>query len=620
MTFNFQGAVGPSRHLIGSVVYWYDNLRVLLNRQVEIVTTEFVVPHQPDQSNAPWPSQNTDTAHNLYFGRAHHDLSDRCPACFGPEMWGRSFNEGGDVHCEVDATFSLPHNKEAGLGFSFSNSVIFLEKSEVDAVGRRIDSARKKARRTAIRDVCARSHNAAKEGGWKFSTDKFDEKGIMVCSCRHGVPLLAARIDTPGEQQKYVVALYEHLLRLLPRAATMVLLYDIGCLLDYSLNLYEFSPNEYRDRLLLCTSAMHAYGHQWRCQIIYNPRLRPGIGLTDGEGVERIWSKLRFLICTTRSQSAARRIWALERQLLAIGETQRNNLGKWIQKRNTMLQAELRQSWESLVQCNVTIYELRAEWRNQLRSQISNQYFVGEEQLNETIEKYIIKMQMEEDSENLSEIMIGAEWTTEKSTWHHVTLTKAVRAEISRLGLDQKILDQFSGVDIEFIQQLLMTRILKQRVRGRAVGSFFEYDRLAQSKSGKQAALGNQVYMQTTKGIAKRRPALVAAINLYNRSCKELEKLYKATYNIPIPSQLSTNIKELQNDPSLMEDIWMGRSEPRWLQKDVRTGIQAMLKGDRCVEEHKRISREAYVMKDWARKALFATRRALKSDLTGALG
>jgi len=45
---------------------------------------------------------------------------------------------------------------------------------------------------------------------------------------------------------------------------------------------------------------MHAYGHQWACQLVYNPRLRPGLGLTDGEGTERLWSRLRKLIPITR--------------------------------------------------------------------------------------------------------------------------------------------------------------------------------------------------------------------------------------------------------------------------------------------------------------------------------
>lgn len=46
---------------------------------------------------------------------------------------------------------------------------------------------------------------------------------------------------------------------------------------------------------------MHAYGHQWACQLVYNPHLRKGLGLTEGEGTERIWSKFRKLIGVTRT-------------------------------------------------------------------------------------------------------------------------------------------------------------------------------------------------------------------------------------------------------------------------------------------------------------------------------
>lgn len=54
-------------------------------------------------------------------------------------------------------------------------------------------------------------------------------------------------------------------------------------------------------RLLLATSVMHAFVHQWACQIVNNPRIRTGLGLTDGEGVERLWSRMRKLIAVTRS-------------------------------------------------------------------------------------------------------------------------------------------------------------------------------------------------------------------------------------------------------------------------------------------------------------------------------
>ena len=128
----------------------------------------------------------------------------------------------------------------------------------------------------------------------------------MSIICRHDIPLFFANIDTPGEQQKYAVTLLKRVLSLLPPHATVTLLYDLGCVLDCSLHLVSLIYNtgyfmlnylQYHildDDILSCvqfaTTAMHAWAHQWACQLVYNPCLREALGLTDGEGVERVWA------------------------------------------------------------------------------------------------------------------------------------------------------------------------------------------------------------------------------------------------------------------------------------------------------------------------------------------
>lgn len=56
-------------------------------------------------------------------------------------------------------------------------------------------------------------------------------------------------------------------------------------------------------RLQLVTAAMHAYRHPWACQLVYNPRLQDGMGLTDGEGRERLWSRMRRLVGVERNSA-----------------------------------------------------------------------------------------------------------------------------------------------------------------------------------------------------------------------------------------------------------------------------------------------------------------------------
>ena len=67
--------------------------------------------------------------------------------------------------------------------------------------------------------------------------ESFDNTGLMALICRHDIPLFFANVDTLGEQQKYALALISHLFSLLPSDATVVVFYDIGCVLDQMLSL-----------------------------------------------------------------------------------------------------------------------------------------------------------------------------------------------------------------------------------------------------------------------------------------------------------------------------------------------------------------------------------------------
>src|SRR5882762_2828857 len=96
---------------------------------------------------------------------------------------------------------------------------------------------------------------------------------------------------------------------------------------------YNILPLKITSRLQLATSAMHAFGHQWACQLIYNPRLRPGLGLTDGEGTERLWSRLRKLISITRGCAVGTLTRVLD-LFLTIIHSDHGASGSWIGTHN----------------------------------------------------------------------------------------------------------------------------------------------------------------------------------------------------------------------------------------------------------------------------------------------
>ncbi|KIJ65276.1 hypothetical protein HYDPIDRAFT_89158, partial [Hydnomerulius pinastri MD-312] len=212
--------------------------------------------------------------------------------------------DGGDIHITTDGNFHHRHCRSAGSSpFFYYKPAYFLPKSQVDTVGTHIDKQRKKSPQTpkslvpdeAI-DSCESSYEAADGKKQKASMDSFDDTGLMALICRHDIPLFFANIDSPGEQQKYSVALIGHLFSLLPPEATVAVLYDVGCILARTLSLYDILPEHVVQRLRFATTAMHAYGHEWACQLVYNPRLAVGLGLSDGEGTERLWSRLVKLI------------------------------------------------------------------------------------------------------------------------------------------------------------------------------------------------------------------------------------------------------------------------------------------------------------------------------------
>lgn len=144
------------------------------------------------------------------------------------------------MHVCVDGNFHHHHLRSAGDLPSSYVSSLFIPKADVDAVGQHISNVhiRPNPRQThtsAIDEAvneCERTYTAA--DGKKVKTNQaiFDDMGVMALLCRHDIPLFLANIDTPGEQQKYAVALILHLFSLLPNHATVTVLYDVGCVLS----------------------------------------------------------------------------------------------------------------------------------------------------------------------------------------------------------------------------------------------------------------------------------------------------------------------------------------------------------------------------------------------------
>lgn len=138
---------------------------------------------------------------------------------------------------------------------------------------------------------------------------------------------------------------------------------------------------------MFVTPAMHAYAHQWACQIVFNPRLKKGLGLTDGEGVERLWSRLRFLIAVTRScavrdaegaveamlmpSQRRRRLFMIDRRVIHLQAATRDELGRWAVHRQAAMIKKLSEAKLDVAKSGRSPEYLREQWEIQRMAQLS---------------------------------------------------------------------------------------------------------------------------------------------------------------------------------------------------------------------------------------------------------
>ncbi|RDB29776.1 hypothetical protein Hypma_013855 [Hypsizygus marmoreus] len=575
---------------------------------------------------------NGKTAPALTPGKCARILEQRCPACFGGTLFGRNFrDEGGDIAVSLDGNFNHRHLRTAGDSPKFYDPTYMIPKEEVDRIGDHIETLRKKPPKPYTPKVpdeavddCQNSYTAGNGANSKTNMEKFDDGGLMAITCRHDIPLFFANIDTPGEQQKYAVALISRLFALLPPDATVAALYDVGCVLDRSLQTYDFLPIDYTSRLQIATAAMHAYGHDWACQLVYNPRLRPGLGLSDGEGVERLWSRFRKLIGITRSSARSRRIWLIDRQAAAIGAELRDDLGDWIRRRLTKgVHAQGAKAQATLDTCGVPIPELRRQWVMQQESQLSLRAHAPA-RLKKELDT-VLNLQGDLDAVDVAIQATHSVLSQCSPSKESLKLIKTLQTshddlqeQVETLYASLNVQDSFpelEGVDLEFIRTLILARDLKINIRKRCIGSFFEWDKLDQAVGGRDQSIGTKLHQHTRKAISKRKPALMNSIRKFNKYCEKLAELHQPEWSIPLPEPLPTQLSPLRDCHHLMQDVWIAPTTgevPRWLEDlDVREGIRAMLKLDRCQEELRRLGMEADNICRWFGNELCAVEVAI---------
>ncbi|EJD33013.1 hypothetical protein AURDEDRAFT_77284 [Auricularia subglabra TFB-10046 SS5] len=311
-------------------------------------------------------------------------LVNRCPSCFAAARTGRPLSEC-DFHFALDGNFGHRHNCTASnCPYIAYDMQSFVPKEFVDAVGAAHDECRQRPARPynsvvllAAVKACESSHTAADGSRVKCGGEKHDDRGLVAIVCRHDVPLFICNVDTPGEQFKYGLALLLWTSMHLPDNATMLCLYDIGCVAHKIVQsvrtiavTYDLLGEQLEARVAFATSAMHAYAHQWECQIVYSPRLNPSYGLSDGEGCERLWSRIRKLISNLRSAARQMRLITLDRHVQSVADEIRDDSGRWLGRKWSALKTREYEARKEIALSGHSAQFLREQWAAQREAQL----------------------------------------------------------------------------------------------------------------------------------------------------------------------------------------------------------------------------------------------------------
>ncbi|POW15786.1 hypothetical protein PSHT_07051 [Puccinia striiformis] len=261
-----------------------------------------------------------------------------CPACFGPEPPNSAaypeITRARLVVC-LDANFQQRHQMKAGQKTEVLRTPpIFLSQSLLDSVSGHIREQEAQGMAPQQADRCTEAHKAADDKRNESTWKGCDDTGIMGCCCRHDAGVYFANIFKSGEQRLYPMAIIQTLLSVIEPKRPVGILYDIGCTMGKYIDRRQLIP-EYRSQITFGTSVFHAYAHNWLCQLEFHPRFNKGWGLSDGEGLERMWSYLSPLVSPLRYATRNHRLAAISHRLKHHNKRGIKQLPFWLRRKFT---------------------------------------------------------------------------------------------------------------------------------------------------------------------------------------------------------------------------------------------------------------------------------------------
>ncbi|EIW78899.1 hypothetical protein CONPUDRAFT_26075, partial [Coniophora puteana RWD-64-598 SS2] len=649
----------PLRRWFAMAIHWFAVLRLAVESHVDRV----IECAQPARMSTPVAGTSSEDAvpldtspviasHSYSRTQVSPYLQSRCALCF-PETFSHSTSSPDVIVC-LDACFTQKraNNTRQAAGEDPPNPTasFFVPECVVKEIQEWV--AQQREPRTGTRgrqhedddnieagmkvpasslEACGSSFKAADETREKASTCFFADTGLMALVCRHDRVLWFCNMTSAGERQYYALALLEMLLRHVPGTTRVGLLYDIACQLERSARKWGLLSDEVLARMEFGVSVFHAYGHQWPCQVVYHPCKRIGFGLSDGEGCERLWSALRFLISILRVSGMHQRRFVLDDQVRFLDAKAMISSGTWLRNKWKGCQEKKTVALDVLRECATPVGVLRGEWNSQVLSQ-TRPYPVRaylarvdaavaralelEKTMNARGTQVTHLEQQLRAGLNSDVLDIGVMLKDARES--HKLAIAALQQCLGTMGaparrrLQQRKLDVYMQVRIEALSALT-------RIRERARGRKFQLERMKDSyRSSANVPAENHLMTHIESSVKRGEPSLKRLVDRYNQLCMDIRSLIskrRAPARAVVPPLITAQqVFNLDVDNDIWQNTGLDDSSlapPAWLSNDsVRRGIRAMLEVDRCNEEEARLLVERCRLQDWIKEQWQHLKRA----------
>ncbi|EFP84709.2 uncharacterized protein PGTG_10868 [Puccinia graminis f. sp. tritici CRL 75-36-700-3] len=457
------------------------------------------------------------------------------------------------------------------------------------------------------RDRCADSHKAADDKRNKSTWKACDDTGLMGCCCRHDSAIYLANISDGGENRKYPLAILNQVLSNVNSRRDVRVLYDIGCNLKKFISLRHLFPED-TNRLTFGTSVFHSYVHNWKCQLEFSPRYNDGWGLSDGEGLERLWSYLSPLVSPLRYATRNHRLAALAHKIHFHNKRGIENLIHWLGHKYNKAISRKQESTSKLnslyrlinlfasPRASYNLQFFADQWNDQRQFQLNHTDADRERQ--EQLAGFLDR----EASLNRLRARVNEMASANVDTYDNIF--QSLLDIASSMEQQREFAREFPGEHDILIGQDAPRRRLqlllwhsKSELYTHAVELFAERQPLYRGTH-----IGTTLSTRIIAAIERRKSPIETAIRKYNEYRHEYLSLLSPDEDQPnIPEMTYRTFVNLSLDDAFWQDVYLYHSQAPWaVNSDVRSGIHAMLITKRVEEEIGMIQHEFESALSWA--------------------